>query len=149
MTTTKDHPAANPTQSVAIQITEQDKARLQDIIGTIQRDGSCRDDLGSLIQELDRAEVVKGHAIPRNVVTMNSRVAIVDQDTSERMTFTLVFPEDADVDENKFSVLSPIGSAVLGYKTGDEVQWAVPAGIKRFMIAKVVFQPEAAAKPHL
>lgn len=149
MTTTSKHPAPNPSQSVAIQITEQDKARLEDVIGAIQRGGNRREDLSSLIKELNRATVVKGNAISRNVVTMNSRVAIIDQDTSERMTFTLVFPQDADADADKISVLSPIGSAVLGYKTGDEVRWAVPAGIRRFTIAKVEFQPEAAARPNL
>lgn len=133
---------SNPAQSIAIQITEQDKVRLDDIIGTLLRSGSKRDDLSSLITELKRARVVAAHSIPNDVVTMNSRLSIIDQDTSEKMTFDLVFPAEANADDNKISVLSPIGSAVLGYKTGDEVQWAVPAGIRRFTIDKVISQPE-------
>lgn len=132
-----------PTQSVPIHITEQDKSRLENMIGTILRNGKQRDDLSSLIAELDRATVVPARSISRNVVTMNSEVSIIDADTSERLKFTLVFPEDADAENDKVSILSPIGSGMLGYKVGDEVEWAVPAGIRRFKIAKVDHQPEA------
>lgn len=139
----------NPLQSIPIQITEKDKARLEDMIGALMRGGKQRDDFSSLIAELDRATVVKASSISRNVVTMNSRVSIIDSDTSERMQFTLVFPEDADAENDKISILSPIGSGMLGYKVGDEVEWAVPAGIRRFTIAKVDHQPEAAGRPRL
>lgn len=138
--------SSHPTQSVAIQITEQDKYQIEQLIENMQRSGRGRDNFELLLTEITRAEVVKRRDIQRNVVTMNSCVSIIDKDTSERMKFTLVYPEDANADEHKISVLSPIGTAVLGYKTGDEVQWAVPAGIKSFVIAKVDFQPEAARK---
>lgn len=135
----------SPIQSVPIHVTEQDKSRLEDMIGAIIRSGKKRDDFSSLIAELNRATVVSAKSISPNVVTMNSKVSIIDVDTSEKMKFTLVYPEDADAGENKISILSPIGSGMLGYKVGDEFQWAVPAGIRKFTIAKVNHQPEAAS----
>ena len=126
-----------------IYITHQDKRRLEKLIEKLQRDPMNRDNLTSLVTELDRAKTVRSKDMPRNVVTMNSHVAVVDLDTSERLALTLVFPEDADVEKNKISVLAPIGSGILGYRVGDEFEWEVPEGKRRFTIAKVVYQPEA------
>jgi regulator of nucleoside diphosphate kinase len=61
-------------------------------------------------------------------------------------TISLVYPHEADVSENKLSVLSPIGTAILGYREGDAVAWPVPSGCVKVEIKKVVFQPEAAQK---
>ena len=80
---------------------------------------------------------------------MNSRVSVIDLETSERFKFTLVFPEDADASANKISVLAPVGAAMLGYGVGDEIEWEVPAGTRRFQIAKVDYQPEARRHYHL
>ena len=132
-----------PIQSVGINITKKDKADLESMIDAILKNGESKDDYSSLIAELNRATVVDGDLISRNVVTMNSRVSIIDGDTSERLIFTLVFPEDADIATGNISVLSPIGSAMLGYKVGDDIEWAVPGGVRKFTIAKVDYQPEA------
>ncbi len=133
----------NTLQISPIYITHRDKRRLEKLIEKLERDPMNRDNLTSLVTELDRAKTVRSKDMPRNVVTMNSRVAVVDLDTSERLALTLVFPEDADVEKNKISVLAPIGSGILGYRVGDEFEWEVPEGKRRFTIAKVVYQPEA------
>lgn len=130
-------------QSSPIYITHRDKSRLEKMIAELKRKPMNRDDLTSLVTELGRATTVESQDIPEDVVTMNSRVAIIDKDTSEKMTFTLVFPEEADAENNKISVLAPIGSGMLGYRVGDEFEWAVPDGTRRFVIAEVVYQPEA------
>ena len=135
-----------PTQTLPIHVTVEDKAALEKMINNILRSGKMKDEMSSLISELERAKVLESEWIPRNVVTMNSRVSIIDGDTAERMKFTLVYPEDADADSNKISILSPIGSGMLGYQVGDEVEWVVPAGVRKFTIAKVDHQPEAAKK---
>jgi regulator of nucleoside diphosphate kinase len=75
---------------------------------------------------------------------MNSQVLLCDIDTLETMTYTLVFPKDADIDSGSISVLAPVGTAILGYRQGDIVEWPVPAGIRRLRIEKVLYQPEAA-----
>jgi len=103
-----------------------------------------RTDLKSLEAELLKAKVVDAHAIPRDVVTMNTRLLFHDLDDDSKMEVTLVFPADADIDVGKLSILSPVGTALLGYRKGDTVQWDVPAGKRRIRIEKILYQPEAA-----
>ena len=93
--------------------------------------------------ELDRATIVKPQEVPPTVVTMNSTIALVDLDTGEEETHTLVFPEDADISEGKISILAPIGTAMLGYEIGDVFEWEVPAGKRRLRVERIVYQPEA------
>ena len=99
--------------------------------------------------ELQEIKLVDAKQVPPTVVTMNSRVQLVDVDTNQTMVFTLTFPKDADIDAGKLSVLSPIGTAILGYAEGDVIEWRVPAGLRRIKIEKVLYQPEAAGDYHL
>jgi regulator of nucleoside diphosphate kinase len=55
-------------------------------------------------------------------------------------------PRDAKIDEGKISVLAPLGTAMLGYRAGDEFEWHVPYGVRRLKVTKVYFQPEAELK---
>lgn len=131
-------------------ITEFDKQRLNELIEVAEDFGKqSRKDLKDLIGELSRAKVVPSKAVPPDVVTMNSKVVLRDADTSEEMTYTLVFPHEADVDAGAISVLAPVGTAILGYRQGDVVEWRVPAGMRRIRIEKILYQPEAAGDYHL
>lgn len=98
--------------------------------------------LQSLRGELDIAKVVKPDEIPSDVVTMSSTVRLRQVGNDEVETYTLVYPVDADIAEGKLSVLAPIGTAILGYRVGDRVEWQVPSGTIRFRIEELVFQPE-------
>ena len=128
-----------------IWITELDLRRLRTLIidaqGTDYRKSVYLQKLG---QELDRAKVVPSQEIPATVVTMNSRVALVDLDSMEEETYTLVFPEAADGTGDKISILAPIGTAMLGYSVGDTFEWEVPAGMRRLRVERILYQPEAA-----
>ena len=55
-----------------------------------------------------------------------------------------MFPGEADVANNRISVLAPIGTALLGCSAGTTVQWRVPSGLRRLRILNVEYQPEAA-----
>jgi regulator of nucleoside diphosphate kinase len=77
---------------------------------------------------------------------MECRVLLEDADTHESATYTLVQPEHADFEAGRLSVLAPIGTAILGYREGDVVEWPVPAGVRRIRILKVLYQPEAAGR---
>jgi len=79
-------------------------------------------------------------------VTMNSEVAVRDMDSNEEMTFAVVFPSDADVNRQRISILAPMGTAVLGYRVGDTIEWKVPGRRRRLKIERVLFQPEAAGQ---
>jgi regulator of nucleoside diphosphate kinase len=124
-------------------ITDADRDRLNDlltsefvrVIGPVEY-------LDDLKTELRRAEIVSPDKAPRNVVTMNSTVTLRDLASREKETYTLVFPEDADIAEGKLSVLAPVGTAILGQRLGDEVTWRVPQGWRKIKIERVLFQPE-------
>ena len=103
-----------------------------------------RAELSALERELTRAEIVASEDIPTDVVTMNSRAELLDLETGERMEFTLVFPIDANIEADRISVLAPLGTAMLGYRVGDEFKWKVPYGERRLKVNAVHFQPEAA-----
>ena len=129
----------------AISITELDMERLKKRLlesDTIpERD---RENLAELEQELMHAEIVSPREIPDDVITMNSSVRLKDLDTKKELTYTLVFPSDADAGQNRISVLAPIGTALIGYRVGDIITWEVPAGRRRLKVEKIIYQPEAA-----
>lgn len=101
-----------------------------------------------LERELVRATVVPRENIPADVVTMNSRVVFENETTGERREVTLVYPGNSDIDAGKISVLVPVGTALLGLRVGQSIDWELPGGEKqRFRIVKVPFQPEAAGEP--
>lgn len=126
-------------------ITEVDHGRLQRLIESTrrfrQRDA---EHLDALEQELERATIAKTADVPRDVVTMNSRVRVKDLNSGHEFSYQIVFPGDADVAKSRISVLAPIGTALLGYGSGTTVEWEVPSGIRRLRILEVEYQPEAA-----
>lgn len=73
---------------------------------------------------------------------MNTRAEFLDPESGERVEFTLVLPADANINEGKVSVLTPLGTAMLGYRVGDTFAWPVPYGIRHLRVMKVHFQPE-------
>lgn len=104
--------------------------------------------LEKLEGELARAKVVPRGEIPRDVVTMNSRAIFENETTGERREITLVYPGDADIDAGKISILVPVGTALLGLRVGQSIDWELPGGRKqRYRVVEVPFQPEAARAP--
>lgn len=126
-----------------IYITQNDLDRLLKLIEA--QPGQRFEQLES---ELVRATVVPREEIPQDVVTMNSRVIFENETTGERREITLVYPASADIDAGKISVLVPIGTALLGLRVGQSIDWELPGGEKqRYRIVAVPFQPEAAGEP--
>jgi regulator of nucleoside diphosphate kinase len=114
------------------------------LVGVRERSVRDREHLQQLDDELDRAHVVPASEIPADVVTMNSKLALRDLDTGEEMVFRVVFPSEANPDQHRMSVLAPLGTAVLGYRAGDSIEWIVPGRTRRVRIESVLYQPEAA-----
>ena len=104
-------------------VTANDLRRLTELLsvaGTFNyRD---RNDLKSLESELNRAKIVESRDIPKTVVTINTRLRFLDLDDKTTTEVTLVFPSDANIDEGKMSVFSPLGTALLGYAKGDIIE---------------------------
>lgn len=126
-------------------LTTEDYQRLESLLtSNLARIAGDTERLNELRAELDRARVVPQGEVPQDVVTMNSTVALRDLDTDDLETYTLVYPDRADIANYKLSVLAPIGTAILGYRVGDELKWRVPAGWRRLKVEQVIFQPERA-----
>jgi regulator of nucleoside diphosphate kinase len=122
-------------------ITEEDLAELRMMIDRAHNNGEGLN-LADLEAELKRARILPAEDVPRDVVTMNSKVLLYDLDTRERGLFTLVYPWQADADNYRISVLAPVGTAMIGCRVGDVIKWPVPAGIGRFRIEELIYQPE-------
>lgn len=137
----RDHP---------ILITELDAAKLRGLLAafaTVQRDQAHLEELTS---ELERAVVVEPGDLPPDVVTMHARVRVADLATGERQEMVLVFPTQADMGVRRLSVLAPIGTALLGYREGDEVEWRTPGGLRRLRIESVIqpsVEPDLTREP--
>jgi len=129
-----------------IVITESDMDKLDKLIDSSMRARvPDREHLNVLREELDRAHVVDGEVAPPNVVVMNAWVRVTDLGTGLTHDYQVVLPRDADLSRNKISVLAPIGTALLGYRTGSEIEWRVPGGVRRFRIDRVK-KPRARSK---
>lgn len=99
----------------------------------------------ALLEELLRAEVRPPEQMPPDVVTMNSTVTCIDEIDGTSHQFTLVYPDAADVDAGRVSVLAPVGSALLGLRVGQSIDWVAPTGRKlRIRATAIHYQPEAA-----
>ncbi|HEX2252398.1 MAG TPA: nucleoside diphosphate kinase regulator [Thermoanaerobaculia bacterium] len=131
-----------------IYVTTQDHKRLE-LISRMADENTDRDDLRDLADELRQASVVAPEEIPADVITMRSRVRLLDLDQGAPVEYTLVYPNDADFSAGKISILAPIGTAMLGYREGDEIDWPVPGGRRRLRVEAVLYQPEAAGDYHL
>ena len=141
---------AKGTQRNRIHITDFDLQRLKKLTQEARRKNN-RDikHLQELETELNDAVVVDSKEIPLDVVTMNSRVVLVDLDSGDEVTLTLSFPAEANTDEGRISILAPIGTAIIGYRKGDVVEWPVPAGRRRLRVKELLYQPESAGDYHL
>lgn len=133
---------SSASHGAGIQITEIDKNRLGRLLAFVQDPAAFE-----LEHEIERAIVVDPGEVPGDVVTMNSRALLQLDD--EALEVTLVYPEDADCRAGKLSVCSGIGTAILGYRAGDALDWRMPDRTRHIRIEKVLYQPEATGHFHL
>ncbi|HWR16799.1 MAG TPA: nucleoside diphosphate kinase regulator [Terriglobales bacterium] len=128
-----------------IMISATDLDRLRRLIDSSRRPGHRdADNLDALEFELDRAVVRKG-ATPSGVVALGSWVRMRDLDSERELSYQIVLPKHANVEEKRISVLAPIGTALLGCRVGSIVEWTVPSGERRFKILEVQHQTESEA----
>ena len=75
--------------------------------------------------------------LPKSRVAYGSKVTILDLDSEEEFTYTLVLPEELDNHPHRLSISSPIGMALVGQEEGSEVRVQIPAGMRRFEILEL------------
>jgi regulator of nucleoside diphosphate kinase len=96
-----------------------------------------RQEAEELEAELQKAKLVSSEDIPGDVVRLNSQVTIKEGKGNKIIQLTVVMPEKADIKQKKISIMSPIGTALIGYRKGQQVSWKVPAGTRTFTILEV------------
>jgi len=128
-------------------ISELDYSRIDNLLRTTA--GIATNIKSALLTELERAELVAPEQIPANVVTMNSQVKFSVISTGVTFTLKLVYPKDMDDSGNTISILAPVGSAMLGLKEGDEIDWQDgQGGMLQVRIEAIEYQPERAGEYH-
>lgn len=131
-----------------IVVTRRDLERLRLLIETVRARRRWEElHIMALAEELENAEVVEPDQVPPDVITMRSRVRVLDMLDGREADYTLCYPAEADINAGRLSVLAPVGTALLGYREGDVVEWPAPGGVRVLKIEKLLHQPELAARP--
>jgi len=125
------------TTAATITVSERDYQQLMKLIESIDTPAA-----EALDEELSRADVVPTRELPSDIVAMGSKVSFRDLDNGEETTVTLVYPREANVDRMCISVLSPVGSALIGLRTGGTIDWPLPGGKFRRLEVTAVEQAE-------
>jgi len=129
-------------------ISSRDFERIENLLDSLPK--SYSDIKSRLLSELGRADVLDATLIPPTVVTMNSCVTFTVLSTGQRMTSRLVYPKDQDGTLNTLSILTPIGSALLGLSIGAEIEWPIDVSkTMRVRIDAIDYQPERSGDFHL
>ena len=128
-----------------VQITNYDMQRLQELLsGTKDLTEKKEKVLHKLESKLKRAKVVFWKEVPRNVVTMNSKVRLIENGIEEEQVLDVVFPDEANPKWNHISVLTSLGTALIGQSVGDNIKLKQTTGTTgRLKILEILFQPEA------
>ncbi|MBO6881636.1 MULTISPECIES: GreA/GreB family elongation factor [Winogradskyella] len=92
--------------------------------------------LMNLSEELKTAHIVDEEDMPKDVIRFNSTVTVTFNNGVEK-TLQLVIPMDKDFQNSRISVLTPMGSALIGYSEGDSIIWDFPNGTQQITISKV------------
>jgi regulator of nucleoside diphosphate kinase len=128
-----------------ILITEKDLLRIRNVLSYQKSE-----DFENLDLELDRAKVISDAEVPGDLVTMNSKIKFLNIHEQKELVITIVYPSESDFSQGKISVLASLGSALLGLRVGQEINWMFPDGKTRTLkILEVLYQPEANEHWHL
>lgn len=120
-----------------IVISRTDAARLRELLSTRARAERDQNHLLELAEELERARIAESDEVPADVIAIHSHIQVLDLVSGERRYLTLVLPGDSDARAGRISVLAPMGTALLGFRAGDEVEWQMPGGMRRLRIESV------------
>ena len=122
-------------------VSDLDYRRLSSIAGTaLDRLPEIAEDL---LAEMDRANVVSAQTIPAGVVQMGSTVEF-RSDAGQARRFTLVFPTKADIAKNRISILTPVGTALIGLSVGQSIDWTARDGKRHTLTVLSVEPPKKA-----
>ncbi|PID75823.1 MAG: transcription elongation factor GreA [Deltaproteobacteria bacterium] len=101
------------------------------------RQGHIEGRILELKDKLSRAEIIDCSKVPTDIVIFGTVVKLLDLDTDEELSYQLLGPDEADVNNGSISVFSPIGKAILGKEEGDEVIVITPGGKRIFEVIHI------------
>lgn len=134
-------------QQPNITISSTDASRLEHLLTSLKNSVSGKI---ALEAELERADIVDSKLMPEDAVTMNSTVKFKVHSSDETFCLTLVYPKDMKADGDTISILAPLGSAMLGLRQGDEINWPNTSGGSeiKVRVEEILYQPERAGEYH-
>ena len=131
-----------------ITITKMDQKRLRNFFTKKQNTFELKNNI-KIVEEKLSLKPINSKKVAPTVVTMNSKVAVKNLLMNKTFTFELVYPDAVDISNNKISIFSPIGASMFGHSQGDEFAWIGGNGKNKFLIEKIIYQPESAGDYHL
>ena len=125
-------------------LTDLDYVRIFNLLRRQAAAGAATEHADELAELLDNADQVRPQEIAADVVTMYSKLRVADPAGGAERHITLVYPPAVDAAQGLISVLSPIGTALLGLRVGDTAQWhGVDGKPAQLQVRAIEFQPEA------
>ena len=98
---------------------------------------------GRLIEiedKIARAEVIDVSQMSGSIIRFGATVKVVDEDTDEESTYTIVGEDEADIAKRRLSVTAPLGRALIGKQKGDSVELTTPGGSKSYEVLQVSYK---------
>ncbi|MBU2541210.1 MAG: transcription elongation factor GreA [Candidatus Omnitrophica bacterium] len=93
--------------------------------------------IATLESKLARTRIIDDEDIPKDQIFIGAKVDLLDLETEEEIHYILVSELEADYEQNKISITSPVGKALLGHKQGETVEIQAPAGLLQYKILKI------------
>ncbi|MBX2922286.1 MAG: GreA/GreB family elongation factor [Chitinophagaceae bacterium] len=118
-------------------ISNSDYSTLKSLISNCPQHLKSKE-ISQLAAELDKADIVADKKLEKDIIRLNSLFEAEDTGTKKTMKFMLTLPGQANLKDQKISVFSPLGVALIGFKKGMTIQWALPGGLKKIKILDVV-----------
>ena len=138
--------ATPPSTRPSIVMSRLDYDRIEALIESANERGI---DTTALEAEITRADVVEPAQMPGDVISMNSTARFLDENSGEERELTLVYPRDATGEPGRVSILAPVGSALLGLRVGQSIDWPMPGNRHiNLRVLSIQYQPEAAGELH-
>ena len=125
-------------------ITDLDHVRIFNLLRRLGAEGSVSAQAEQLAELIDAAEQVRPQEIAGDIVTMYSKLRVADPAGGAERSITLCYPADADVAQGMISVLSPLGTELLGLRVGEVARWSgIDGKPGELAVRAIEFQPEA------
>ena len=94
--------------------------------------------IGELGYKLGNADIIDPDGQPKDRAVFASKVKLENLDSGESVVYQLVGPDESNIEEGRISISSPLGKAIIGKKTGDEIVVQVPAGKRCYELVEIL-----------